>query len=127
MSVQSRAQATTPAGHCPDCGAPDRFCVCVLRARMEGAKRREREAAKQMGEYRALWNAAASCLHYNRDRLRKPRGKDEARMLAHVEHYREFGAFWSGNTDGWLPDVPGDTTAQPSPNAPLEFDLGGSA
>ncbi len=91
---------------CPDCGAPGRWCICVMQARMNGAERREREAIAEAYRYRTLFQAAASLIAHNRARLAKPRGKDEARVLEYLDSYGDgppaLGHFWSGKTDGWI-------------------------
>jgi len=53
--------------------------------------------------YRDLWEAAASCLQHNRGTI-TPRGEDERRMLDAAERCM-CGSFWSGQTDGWLPEA----------------------
>ena len=86
---------TTPADR-PTCAA----CQ-VYRTRAELAERQAAEAVDQAYRYRLLWEAAASCLRHNRARLAKPRGGDEARVIAHAGE-TDLGLFWSGRTDGWL-------------------------
>ena len=91
---------------CPDCDCPNRHCACVLRTRVELAERDRRRAVAEASRWRALFQAAASLVAHNRDRLRAPRGKDEARVLAYLDETGApgLGPFWSGRTDGWIED-----------------------
>jgi hypothetical protein len=89
------------ADRCQHCDCPNQHCACVLRERVRSAERRENEAMSEAYRYRRLWEAAASCLAYNRDRLRKPRGEDE-RLLVENALSDMHGPFWSGKTRGWL-------------------------
>lgn len=85
---------------CPHCDCPNRHCACVLRGRVEFAEQGQRDALKRAAQAEALYNAAASCLRYNADRLRKPRGEDERRLLEHAK--ATYSGFDSGRTDGRL-------------------------
>jgi hypothetical protein len=117
---------TATGERCPDCDCPNRNCACVLRARMEGAERRAREAQREAARLRELWQAAASCLSYNRARLTRPRGEDERRLLAYIEAQgsTEHGHYWSGKTDGWLDWLPAAAEPQPEQSS---LNLGGDA
>lgn len=66
------------------------------------AKKRELEAISEAQKYRELWNAAASCLAHNKDKIR-PRGEDE-RVIIQIASKSDHGHFWSGETKGWLED-----------------------
>jgi hypothetical protein len=91
---------TEDDSRCPTCDCPGRHCACVLR---ESARLADRDAHRQLMEaamFRALWAAAASCIDYNRDRLRAPRGPDEAKMIERAAVKCEHGGFWSGTTKG---------------------------
>lgn len=85
-------------------GKRDQINCGVLRERAHGAERREREAIAEAYRHRMLFQAAASLIAYNRTRLAKPRGADEARVLEYLDQYGSvgLGPFWSGKTDGWV-------------------------
>jgi hypothetical protein len=116
---------TATGERCPDCDCPNQHCACVLRARMEGAEHRARDAQSEAAMLRELWTAAASCLAYNRTQIAKPRGADERRLLAYVERggMPLFGHFWSGKTDGWLDWLPAAAEPQPEQSS---LNLGGA-
>lgn len=63
----------------------------------------EANAVTEAYRWRELWEAAASCLQHNRGKIR-PRGEDERRILAIAEKC-QCGHFWSGETNGWLPEA----------------------
>lgn len=71
---------------------------------MKGAERERDRVASERGAYLQLWQFSASCLRYNADRLRKPRGKDEERIVAWAVAMdaTHLGMAWSGTTGGWL-------------------------
>lgn len=75
--------------------------VEVYRERAALAERRLHDAVMEAARLRTLWEAAASCLQYNRARLAKARGVDEARLLALAEQ-ADLGPFWAGTTAGWI-------------------------
>lgn len=95
------------SGICPDCEAPNAYCVCVLNARIKAAEREAARHRRRAERYRVVAQAAASCIAHNRSRLGKPRGPDEERLIAYIEQagITAMGPFWSGRTDGCFPAV----------------------
>jgi hypothetical protein len=85
---------------CSYCGGTPCFCVWIARA--QGAEEREASAIAEAYKFRELWEAAASCLQHNRKKIR-PRGEDERRVLD-IADKQMCGHFWSGKTNGWLPE-----------------------
>lgn len=78
-------------------------CACPSISRAEAAQARETEAILEAYKWRELWEAAASCIQHNR-KLIKPRGEDERRIIEAAEKCG-CGHYWSGRTDGWLPEA----------------------
>ena len=104
--IADRIRQAKGAARCPDCDCPNPLCACVLLSRVRSAERDQSRAIAEAAMYRSLFQAAASLVAHNRDRLRKPRGKDEERVLAYLDDYGApgLGPFWSGKTDGWIED-----------------------
>jgi hypothetical protein len=86
---------------CPDCHHYP--CACPLIEQARKSLKREADAIQEALLYRELWEAAASCLLYNRGKI-KPRGEDERRLLD-VAEKSMCGHYWSGATDGWMPEA----------------------
>lgn len=90
----------------------------VLESQCKSHAHREREALGAAAQYRDLWEAAASCLLHNQDKLRRPRGPDEKRLLSLI-HLANLGRFWSGETKGlldWVKEP--DNSDQGNPSSP---------
>jgi hypothetical protein len=86
--------------------------LAVVRVQAENDDRMARKAIQEAYQFRLLWDSAAACLRRNRSKLAKPRGGDERRMLAHIDH--SMGETSSGATDGWLDWLPDPATPSPS-------------
>ena len=77
-----------------------RDCQCDLRAeQVRLAEKRTGEAIAEAAMYRSRWQAAASCLAHNADKI-APRGEDE-KALIKLAKESDHGVFWSGKTSGW--------------------------
>ena len=74
-------------------------------AQVETLNRNAIELMRDATKYRELWQSAASCLAANNKKI-KPRGLDESRMLRWAA-ISDHGHFWSGQTDGWMPEPGG--------------------
>lgn len=104
MSIAERIREARGRGRCPDCDCPNPLCACVLLSRVASAERDQSRAIEEASMYRALFQAAASLVSHNRDRLRAPRGEDERRVLDYLDKAGTpgLGPFWSGKTDGCI-------------------------
>lgn len=77
---------------CEECG--------LCREQVKLSRTREHEAIAEAAKYRMLWEASASCLAHNADKI-KPRGADEAKLIE-IAKGANHGMFWSGKTKGWI-------------------------
>ena len=76
-------------------------CQCDLREEQAKlSRRRELEAITEAAKYRAMWQAAASCLAHNSGKI-TPRGEDE-KAIINIAIESGHGVFWSGKTNGWI-------------------------
>jgi len=76
-------------------------CQCDLyQEQVNLYEARMNEAIAEAEKYRLLWQASASCLSYNSDKI-KARGEDE-KIIIKLAKETDHGRFWSGKTKGWL-------------------------
>lgn len=89
---------------CQTCDCPNQHCACVLRERLCSAERERDGAMRERAHWYTMFQATASIVAHSRDRLRKPRGEDERRVLEWIDEAGAagLGPFWSGRTDGWI-------------------------